>query len=114
MKKIISKSKKVVAVFLLAIMVVCAVAPSVQAYSFSKSGSRGNNGGYYSVTTVTAYTDAGYVAKGTAGAQISNTKWKYVSRTGTAKAESAKTTVAGDAYHANGVDGNIYGVWIEN
>ena len=115
MKKLISKSKKVVAVFLLAIMVVCAVAPSVQAYSFpKKDGSRGNDGGYYSITTITAYTDTGYAARATAGAKMPTTEWAYKSNNLTASVISSKTTTYGDAWHSYGVNGITYGTWMEN
>ena len=115
MKKLISGSKKAVAVFLLALLVVCAAAPSVQAYSFpKKDGSRGNDGGYYSITTVTAYTDTGYAARATAGTKMENMQWEYKSENKTATAISSKTTTYGNAWHSYGVNGVTYGTWMEN
>ncbi len=116
MKKLISGSKKAVAVFLLALLVVCAAAPSVQAgYSFVKSGARdGRTNDWYSKTTVSAYDEKGAAAKATAGASMPDTMWSYQTRTTTAYVESAHTATQGNAKHSYGVNGRILGEWTEN
>lgn len=115
MKKRMLNIKKALSVLVLSAMAVCAVAPTVQAYSFVKSGSRGNDDGYYnSITTVEAYTDAGYVAKARAGAKMPDQRWTYVSEPGEAVAISPKTLTYGSAWHAYGVNEVTHGEWMEN
>ena len=114
MKKRMLNIKKALSVFVLSAMAVCAVAPTVQAYSFVKSGSRETGGGYYSITKVRAYTDAGYVAKARAGAKMPDQRWTYVAEPGEAVAISSKTMTYGNAWHAYGVDNVTHGTWMEN
>ncbi len=114
MKKRMLNIKKALSVFVLSAMAVCAVAPTVQAYSFVKSGSRETGGGYYSITKVRAYTDAGYVANARAGAKMPNQEYTYISKPGEAVAISPKTMTYGSAWHAYGINNETYGEWMEN
>ena len=108
MKKLISGSKKIVAVFLLAIMVVCAVAPAVQAANnISKNGWRGKDGALNcSYTTVSGYNSSGVRLTMSAAAQYHG-EWGY--DYGKAKPTAKSPSVSGtfDAYHAYGLGGGI-------
>lgn len=108
MTKLISGSKKAVAVFLLAIMVVCAAAPSVQAANrITKNGWRGKDGTLNcSYTTVYGYDGRGVQLIMSAAAQYSG-MWGYDYGKLNPKAKSPSAGGIYDAYHAYGVGNNI-------
>lgn len=116
MKKLVMGSKKVFAAFMMAVMMVCTVAPLVRAgYHITKSGSRGKDAEeYYSITTVAAYSDNGDAMEVIVGAQMPGTGWTYVTGIGRVTVSSATSKFPGDARHAYGVDGKIIGEWVQN
>ncbi len=103
MKKIISGSKKVVAVFLLALLVVCAAAPSVQAADkLTKNGWRGKDGTLdCSYTTIYGYDGNGVRLTMSAAAEYHG-EWGFDYGKTSAKAKSPSRGGLYDAYHAYG------------
>lgn len=108
MKKLISGSKKAVAVFLLALLVVCAAAPSVQAAnSITKNGWRGKDGTLNcSYTAVYGYDGNGVRLTMSAAAEYCG-RWGYDYGKLSPQAKSPSQGGLYDAYHAYGVGKGI-------